>query len=369
VLSVAAGLAAQTPPAPEAASQPATAPSGAPATASPNPSGARHSMILERVLVRVNGDILTQSELVQRQTDELRNRNVDPRNMTDATVLKMLNEVTPNVLFDTISDMLLVQRGRELGLKFTDEAFKDGLENIKKDNKLDDAALRQVMAQQGLTMDDLRTNFEREYMKRQVINEEVYRRMHVTEEELRQYYAAHRDQFTTPENITLRELFVMAPTAAGADVTAADNAAAKTKIDAIRARAVAGEDFEALVTSSSDAANKGAGGRVGPLNLSDINPIVKDAVAGLKIGDISQPIEMPRGGYEIFKVEARETPVVQPFEKVKPEIEQKIRESRLDGELNKLLTRLREQAVIEWKDNSYRQLYEKRVAEGTGAYR
>jgi len=332
-----------------------------------NASTAGHSIVLERVLVRINGEIITQSELVRRQIDAIRSRNVDTRNITDANVLKLMNDVTPQVLVDTINEMLMVQRGRELGGKFSDDLFKDGIENIKKDNKLDDAGLKQVMAQEGLTMEQLRENFERTYFVRQVQSEDIYRKMRVTEEELRQFYAAHKDEFTTPENVTLRELFVAAVAIPGNDVRPEENAIAKTKIDALRARAVAGEDFVALVQSSSDAATKAAGGLIGPLNLADINPTVKDLVANLKAGEISQPLAMPRGGYEIFKMESRETPVLLSFDKVKPEIEQKIRESRLDTETDKLIMRLRGQSVIEWKDDTYKQLYDRQIAQAASA--
>jgi parvulin-like peptidyl-prolyl isomerase len=341
----------------------------APPAAAPGASTAGQSIILERVLVRVNGEIFTQSELVRHQIDMIRAKNIDTQNITDANVLKLMNDVTPDVLVDAVDEMLLIQRAKDLGLKFTDEEFKLGIDNIKKENKLDDATLKQALAREGLTMDDLRQNFEREALKQKVQQEEIFRKMRVTEEELRQYYNGHKEQFTTPEYVTLRELFIAAPSLPGTDVRPEDNAAAKARIDAIRARAVAGEDFVELVKSQSDAATKATGGLIGPLNLEDINPIVKDVVAGLKVGEISQPLAMPRGGYEIFKMDARATPELQAFEKVKPEIEQRIRESRLDVETDKLLGRLRAQAVIEWKDDGYKELYEKRLAQGPSVLR
>jgi peptidyl-prolyl cis-trans isomerase SurA len=258
----------------------------------------------------------------------------------------------------SIDEMLLIQRGRDLGLKFSDESLKNGLENLKTDYKLDDAGLADEMRKSGITMDQLRQNFERAFLREQTINEEIFRRMHVTEEELRGYYGAHKDQFTTPETVTLRELYISAPTGPNSQVRPDDNAAARVKIEALRARAVAGEDFEQLVRTQSDAPSKTTGGVVGPVNLDDISPTVRDAIASLKAGDISQPLAMPRGGYEIFKMDARSIPTVLPFDKVKPQIEQKVRESRLDSELAKLLNRLRSEAVIEWKDDSYKKLYQ-----------
>ena len=39
---------------------------------------------------------------------------------------------------DAIDEMLLMQRGKELGYKLTDEQFKRIVDNIRKENKLDD---------------------------------------------------------------------------------------------------------------------------------------------------------------------------------------------------------------------------------------
>ncbi|PYR56274.1 MAG: hypothetical protein DMF85_17115, partial [Acidobacteria bacterium] len=75
--------------------------------------------ILEQVLVKVNGDIITKTELEQRQVAALRQRlngNVDPDALkNDQELKKLVAEVTPQVLVNSIDELLLVQRGRELG--------------------------------------------------------------------------------------------------------------------------------------------------------------------------------------------------------------------------------------------------------------
>ena len=68
-------------------------------------------------------------------------------------------------------------------------------------------------------------------------------------------------------------------------------------------------------------------------------------------------------GYQLFKLESRSEPQLRPFDEVRRDIENAIRSERIEPETQKLLTRLRSQAVIEWKDETLRQLYEKRVAE------
>src|ERR1044071_7553580 len=105
--------------------------------------------ILEQVLVKVNGDIITKSEFELRQVAELRNRpelaNVTPNS---PELQRAISEVTPDLILSAVDELLLIQRGRELGYALGDEQFKQILENIKKQKNLEDeekfqAALKQ----------------------------------------------------------------------------------------------------------------------------------------------------------------------------------------------------------------------------------
>ena len=326
--------------------------------------------LIERVLVRVNGEILTQKQLGQRQIRELQTNPEmkDGRSFQDDAKLKaMLAEVTPRLLVEAVDELLMVQRARELKLRFTDELFKQGMDNLKKRNDFkDDAQFTAALAQEGLTLEELRQDFERAYLIQAVQRREIGQRMNLTEEERRQYYNGHRESFLTPATLTLREIFVSFPveTKGGQQiVNAADEATAKAKIEAVRARAVVqGADFTALVTEVSEAPTKATGGLVGPVNVDDINPLLKDAVISLKAGDISAPFRGPRG-FQIFKLESRAEAEARPYDQVREQIQQHIYEDRLDGETQKLLERLRSQAVIEWKDDAYRQMHAKALGE------
>src|SRR5881394_3800881 len=84
--------------------------------------------IFEQVLVKVNGDIVTKSEFEQRQVSELRNRpelgNVSP---TSPELRKAVAEITPDLILSSVDELLLVQRGRELGWAMGDEQFNSVL--------------------------------------------------------------------------------------------------------------------------------------------------------------------------------------------------------------------------------------------------
>src|SRR5690349_19157539 len=91
--------------------------------------------IIEAVLVRVNGDILTKTDLEQRQVQYMRARNLQPAD--DAALKKTIEEITPEVVSDAIDEMLMVQRGKALNYKMSDEDFDRVVQNIRKENKLD----------------------------------------------------------------------------------------------------------------------------------------------------------------------------------------------------------------------------------------
>src|SRR4030095_13704025 len=74
--------------------------------------------IIEQVLVKVNGDIITKTDLEQRQVSAIRQRTqgkVDPESLNnDENLKKMLTELTPQLIVGAVDELLLLQRGREM---------------------------------------------------------------------------------------------------------------------------------------------------------------------------------------------------------------------------------------------------------------
>src|SRR5437762_5102508 len=96
--------------------------------------------IIEQILVKVNGEIFTKTDLEQRQVAALRQKGQqidlksDPANQQ---LRKALDEITPQIMVEAVDEMLIVQRGKELGYKLSDEQFKGVLDSIKKEYKIE----------------------------------------------------------------------------------------------------------------------------------------------------------------------------------------------------------------------------------------
>lgn len=314
--------------------------------------------IIERVLVKVNGDILTQTDLEQRQAAALRARKENTQAMTNAQLTAVLNEITPKIIVDAIDELLLLQRGKELNYKLSDERFKQILENIKKENKFEtEEQFQTALKAENMTLADLRKSLERSMILQQVQGNEIWSRISITEAEGKAYYAAHQSDFTTPASMMLREILVTVPNKGGS-FSVGDDEAAKAKADGLLARAKAGEGFESLVASSSDAPSKANGGLIGPISLGDLEPKLRATFEPLKQGDIT-PVIRTASGYQIFKVESLTPAKVQTWEEAREAIGNKVAGSKQQAEFDKYMTRLRTQAIIEWKNDDLKKMYEK----------
>ena len=259
------------------------------------------SNIIQKVIVKVNGEIFTQTELVQRQVEAVRQENQDPKDVKafqdDAKLAAKITEITPAILVDVVDELLMVQRGRELGIRFTDENFKQALENVKKQNNLDDEGLKKAIIQAGLTLEELRQNFERTYLM-QGVQQDIMRDMRLTEEETRQYYGKHPEQFMLPATLSLLEIVVNVPartdpTTGQPATNVAEDDEAKERITKARARVLAGEEFAKVAGEVSEAGSKANGGLVGTVVVDEMVPALRDALNKLKPGEVTEPMRFP----------------------------------------------------------------------------
>jgi peptidyl-prolyl cis-trans isomerase SurA len=318
-----------------------------------------HAEIIEQVLVKVNGEIFTKTELEARQVALLRQRG---QQLSDEELKKAIADLTPQLLVDTIDEMLLLQRGKDLGYKMTEDQFKRIVDNIKKENRIEsDEQLDAALKAENMTMADLRSQLERAAIINEVQRSEIYQRITITEAEAKAYYDRHAAEFTTPATITARELLVSIPTDPKG-VNAALDEEARAKAERLRARALGGESFEKLVAEASDSSSKTSGGLVGPISENDIDPTLRTALDPMKVGDISEVLRTQRG-YLLLKLETKSGATVLPFEQVREEVGNRVGEGKSQGETAKYVAKLRAQAIIEWKSPELKKLYEKRLAE------
>jgi peptidyl-prolyl cis-trans isomerase SurA len=283
----------------------------------------------------------------------------------NAELKKAVDEVTPQLLVDAIDELLLLQMGKEKGYHLSDEQFQAWLDNLRKEQNLgDEQKFQAALKQEGMTIDDLRKNVERQFLVGQVQRDEVGSKLTITEEEARQYYLTHKQQFAEAATVTLREILIEVPTStqggqAGVNVAKQDEAEAQAA--ALRTRLLAGEDFAKLAAEVSASPSKANGGLIGPINVAEVSASLQQVISKMKPGDITEPLRTNKG-VQILKLETLKPASIPPFESVRDLVADRVHDARQQTEVRKFMARVRGQALIEWKNDALKKMYEAQVA-------
>jgi parvulin-like peptidyl-prolyl isomerase len=283
--------------------------------------------IIERIVAKVNGEIITLSEFQARQISEAQAARIP----TDR-VQGYLRDNNARILQEAIDDMLLVQRAQDTGLKTP--PVDQYIEDIKKENKItSEEQFQEQLAREGMTLEELKRNMGRNILRQQILKRDLEPKVMVTDTEARADYDARKQEFGHPATVQLREILVKGDDA----LTQAADLAAKAR---------AGEDFADLARAHSAAPSKSTGGELGKLARGDMNPDLEKVAFSLPAGAVSDPIPSG-GGYRILKIEARTDASLTPFEEVKDAIRKTLGEQRMNKELVGYIANLREKAIID----------------------
>jgi len=314
--------------------------------------------ILEQVLVKVNGDVVTKTEFERRQVSALSSRpEFASASRSTAELEKAMAEITPELILEAVDELLLVQRGRELNYTLGDDQFNNIVNSIKKQNNItDEAQFQAALKSEGLTMPDLRRNLERSMLVQQVQRVDVMEKLGVSDEEARAYYDQHKGDFTTPSELTLREILIEVPTS-DRGVNVAQDEEARAKAEDTRSRLVAGEPFARLAAELSAAPSKANGGLIGPLKSDELAPQLQRLLEKMKVGDLT-PVQRTARGYQILKLESRTNTTVKSFEDARAEIADKVVAQKFETARAEYLDRLRAQATINWRNAELEKAYQ-----------
>ena len=84
---------------------------------------------------------------------------------------------------------------------------------------------------------------------------------------------------------------------------------------------------------------------------------------GLAVGDITEVMQTPQG-FQFLKLETSVEERPRPFEDVRSTISNSVFSDRRQEEYDTLLQRLRDEAIIDWKDENLKEAYERQLLEG-----
>lgn len=298
--------------------------------------------LVEEIIAKVNGDIITRSELERdRNTLEAELR---ARGVTGPQLDQQVEERGKDILRERIDGLLLVQKGKEMGISVDAEVSKQ-LADLQVQSKIADPDKFQsfILQQTGMRFEDYKSEMRNYFLRQRVLRELVGREITIPRAELMKHYEANKNDFVREDQIFLREIFLSTEGKSEAEL-----AAVEKKAKDLAARAKKGERFHELAKANSESVTKDEFGALPPLKKGDLNKVLVDAVWDQERGFVSDPIRLPNG-YIILRVEERHKAGQASFEEVENEIMERLYMKQFQPGVRTMLTNLRLDAFLEIK--------------------
>jgi peptidyl-prolyl cis-trans isomerase SurA len=248
---------------------------------------------IDRIMVVVNDDVITASEVKDRVA-EVRKRLVD-RNVT----LPPPDVLQRQVMERMVIERLQLQVARQMGISVSDAQLDSAIERIADHNhKSLDAIRKEAEAEPGgfkAFRDEVRTQM----VVQQLVDREVTNRVVVSQAEVENFLANQATHDGGAE-YNVSHILISIPESASPEVIQK----ARQKADALLVELKKGANFNQLAVASSQSPDALEGGNLGWKPAGQLPDLFVNALRNLQPGQVSEVLRSPNG-FHILRLNDR----------------------------------------------------------------
>jgi len=315
--------------------------------------------IVDEIIARVDDQIITRSDMEKAKATTL--EELKQRYPSDWQ--SHMAKAQGDTLRDLIDQQLLLERGKDLGITGETELVKR-LNQMRQQMGL--ASIDDLEAEakkQGVSYEDFKEQIRIGAVTQQVIGQEVGGKLHISNEDIQDWYNKHQKELEGPEEVGLSEIMVSTQPAKenveNKDKKGAEQdknlpedpakvAEAEAKANQLLDQLKKGAKFEDLAKKSSDGPTAAQGGTLGTFKRGELAKDLEDKTFSLKAGENTGVIRT-RQGFIILRVNAHRAAGIPELKDISERIREAIYSERLEPAARVYLTKLREQAFIDIK--------------------
>jgi len=277
---------------------------------------------VEKLVAVVNGNPITLEEFQGKYSRFTLRFNLPERTEPEAAA-----ELKMSFLNRLIETELLKQEAEFRSLAVNDEELDKEIHQLTEDYPKD--TLNEALERIGMQLEQWKEDRKEKLLIDKLIHQEIDSIIHVSDQEVLDYYTKNKEEFKRPQTVRARQIVV----------------ATEDEAKSLRSRLLKGEDFAELARRFSLSPDAEQGGDLGTFAKGQMPKEFDDVVFRYRVGSISRVVQSPYG-FHVFRVEKRMAPRILPLEEVQEEIRKSIFQSRQESFFQEWLNSLKKQAQI-----------------------
>ncbi|TDT69839.1 peptidyl-prolyl cis-trans isomerase C [Hypnocyclicus thermotrophus] len=269
---------------------------------------------------------------------------------TEKVELMDKNETPKNALA-RVGDEVITEDEVEMVLKSIPEQYKDyysseeGKKEILKE-LVEQKLIKKEAEKLGLDNDkELQKElnlYKERLLINSYINKNIIKKIDVTEDELKAYYEANKENYKIPEQVNASHILILTM-----NLNEKEKKAAYKKAQDVFKLVKEGKDFHELAKQYSEGPSAKDGGRLGWFEKERMVKEFSDAAFSTEKGKVYDGIVETKYGYHIILTEDKKESSYIPFEEKEKELKEELLNKKRLDEYNKTLERLKKEYNIE----------------------
>lgn len=290
--------------------------------------------VVERIVARVNNEIITQREY-DREKASIRDDLA--KDYSGADLDARVADESKNLLRNLIDESLMVQRAKDEDINVDTDLIKELDKYRKQSNLATIEDLQKDAEQQGVNWEDFKDKIKRRLLMNEVISRDVGSRIVITRQEELKYYNEHKEELKSPGMVRLSEILI------STDKYKPDEADKRAK-DA-EAELKGGARFTDVVKKYSDDTNTDQGGDIGYQKSATLPAALAAILDKLDPNEFTDPIKV-KNGYMILKLDERYSPGIPKFEEVETRVQEVLYAQRMEPKMREFTLQLRKESYL-----------------------
>ncbi len=298
---------------------------------------AEESRVIDGIAAIVNGEVITYSQV--RGLVNPRERLLRSQYKGEELEAK-LKQVRAAALKDLIDRQLIIQSFNKEKFQIPDHFVDERVKEIIRDNFGGDRnTFIKTLQAQNYSLSEFKKGEMEKIIVAAMRGKNVKPNTIISPTKVSEYYAKHRAEFTSKEEVKLR--MIMIPSHEGEGNAAAQKALAEE----VLGKLASGAPFDRTAQMYSEDSTREVGGDWGWIGQKTLAAPLEKAAFNLPVGKISNIVSVG-GNYYILKVEEKRGGESQSLAKLRPEIEKRLLEEEAQRLQEIWLAGLRQKAYI-----------------------